>query len=161
MLGTNSGDLSGNLSRALFLIEGNIGSLGSISHIYRTAPWGRTDQPFFYNQVVEVLTNLDAYSLLEKLLQTEADMGRKRTEKWAPRTIDLDILYFNDEIINAPGLTIPHQHLHERRFTLEPLTEIFPEMIHPLLKKMNKELLLLLSDNLAVKKLIIETPSLH
>jgi 2-amino-4-hydroxy-6-hydroxymethyldihydropteridine diphosphokinase len=161
LLGSNTGALSQNLKHALKLIAQNIGSIGKISHIYQTEPWGRTDQPYFYNQVVEVFTSLDAYRLLDKLLETEAEMGRMRTEKWAPRMIDLDILYFNDVVINARGLTIPHPHLHERRFTLEPLTEIFPEMIHPLFMKKNKELLASLTDNLTVQKLKIEAPFIH
>ena len=161
LLGSNTGNLSQNLNQALSLIAENIGSIGKISHIYQTEPWGRADQPYFYNQVAEVFTALDAYNLLDKLLGTEAEMGRKRTEKWAPRSIDLDILYFNDVIINGHGLTIPHPHLHERRFTLEPLTEILPEMIHPLLKKRNKDLLGSLKDDLRVKKLISEIPFNH
>jgi 2-amino-4-hydroxy-6-hydroxymethyldihydropteridine diphosphokinase len=161
LLGSNTGDLPGNLNLALKLIAAKIGTINTLSHIYKTEPWGLTDQPFYYNQVVEVLTDFDAHRLMDNLLEIETDIGRKRTEKWAPRIIDLDILYFNDEIVNERGLTIPHPHLHERRFTLAPLTEVFPEMIHPVLKKKNSDLLASLNDTLSVWKVNSKIPVNH
>ncbi len=150
LVGSNIGDLSKNLEQALLLISKESGTIGKASLVYLTEPWGRNDQPHFYNQVVELCTSLSAQVLMLKLLEIEMKMGRERTEKWTPRVIDLDILYFNNEIIDEPGLKIPHPRLHERRFTMEPLSELFPEMIHPCLKLTNKDLLAGLTDTLKV-----------
>ena len=153
LTGTNEGDLSSNLELALELVSENTGKVIKTSGVYETEPWGRKNQPVYYNQVFEINTPLDAFSLMKKLLSIEKKMGRERTIKWAPRLIDLDILYFNDEIINTPELKVPHPHLHDRRFTLVPLTEILPDFIHPVLKKTSSELLQDLADNLNVKPL--------
>jgi 2-amino-4-hydroxy-6-hydroxymethyldihydropteridine diphosphokinase len=153
LLGGNLGDRHSNIAKALSLIEVNAGSVIKKSRVYETEPWGFSDQPEYLNQVVEIKTNFSAEKLLNILLQTENQMGRKRNEKWSPRIIDLDILYFNDEIISTEVITVPHQHMHERRFVLEPLTEILPEMIHPVLKKRNRELLQTLKDDLLVRPL--------
>ena len=150
LLGSNTGVLLRNLERALVLISEKSGAIGEASLIYETEPWGRNDQPVFNNQVVEFYTSLDAKALMQELLDIEKQMGRERKEKWGPRLIDLDILYFNNEVIHKPGLIIPHPHLHERRFTMVPLSELFPEMIHPLLKLKNKDLLARLTDTLQV-----------
>ena len=157
LLGSNLGDLTQNLLKAISLISEQSGKIGKTSLIYETEPWGENDQPVYYNQVVELYTSLSAMVLMLNLLNHEKKIGRVRTQKWAPRIIDLDILYFNDEVINDAKLIIPHPHLHERRFTLVPLSEIFPDMIHPLLKKKNKDLLATLKDNLRVKALFSET----
>jgi 2-amino-4-hydroxy-6-hydroxymethyldihydropteridine diphosphokinase len=159
LLGTNTGNLSGNLERALLLIEKNIGKITLSSRVYETEPWGFTDQPNFYNQVIEISTFFNANQLMDTLLETEIKMGRERKEKWAPRIIDLDILYFNDETVQESNLSIPHPRLHERRFTLEPLTEILPDMVHPVLMKNNKQLLAELTDKLNVSILNSETRS--
>ena len=156
LLGSNTGDLSVNLSRARAEIVGKIGSILISSHVYETEPWGLTDQPFFLNQVIEIQTPFEATKLLAALLDIEKVMGRERGIKWAPRIIDLDILYFNDQVIDEEGIKIPHPHLHERRFTLEPLNEILPEMIHPVFKKKNIDLLNALSDNMHVVRSGIE-----
>ena len=170
LLGSNEGDLSQNLHHAVILISEKSGTILKKSKIYETEPWGRCDQPFFYNQVIELSTPLNSGTLMGELLSIEKRMGRERMptsykqagkEKWAPRIIDLDILYFNDEIINEPDLKIPHPHLHERRFTLVPLSELFPEMIHPVLKLKNKVLLAALTDTLAVKSLKNESLVKH
>ncbi len=151
--GSNMGDLSRNMESALIMISQNAGVIKNTSFIYETEAWGKIDQPAYYNQVIELNTTLDANTLMQKLLQIEKMMGRERTEKWAPRLIDLDILYFNNEVINEPDLKIPHPHLHERRFTLVPLSEILPDMLHPVLKRSNKDLLELLTDTLKVRVL--------
>lgn len=152
LLGGNEGQVSLNLKKAIHEINTRVGKVSATSSVYRTAPWGKADQPDFLNQVIVVSTSLSAKQVLDVLLSIELDMGRKRIAKWAPRLIDLDILYFNDEVIQEENLTVPHKHLHERRFVLEPLVEVLPGMIHPLLKKSNRELHQLLSDNLNVKQ---------
>ena len=125
------------------------------SSIYETAAWGKTDQDDFLNRVIMLQTPLSAPQLLEALLAIEQQMGRERTEKWAPRTIDLDILFYNDEIVELPGLTIPHPFLHERLFTLIPLAELVPEFVHPLIKVPVKLLIASTIDRSAVKKVVL------
>ncbi len=151
--GSNTGDLSRNMEYALTMIAKYAGAIQNTSFIYETEAWGKIDQPAYYNQVIELNTSLDAHTLMQKLLQIEKMMGRERIEKWAPRLIDLDILYFNNEVINESDLKIPHPHLHERRFTLVPLSEILPDMFHPVLKRSNKDLLATVTDTLKVRVL--------
>lgn len=150
LLGSNTGNSSQNLESAKAYIVRNVGEITHFSSPYTTEPWGRTDQPFFLNQVVVIDTALTARQLINTLLTIEEKMGRKRVEKWEPRLIDLDILFFNDEIINEEGLIIPHPQLHERRFTLVPLAEILPGLIHPVFGKDIQTLLFELKDNLKV-----------
>jgi len=152
-LGTNIGNRLANLSNALKLLEQLPGKVLRISSIYETAPWGNTNQASFYNQVLEIETAVSAEMLMEKILFIEKEMGRTRTKKWEPRIIDIDILFFNDEIFNKENLHIPHQHLHERRFILEPLNEILPDLVHPVLKTKIHHLLAGLKDVSDVKKL--------
>lgn len=159
--GSNTGNLSLNMECALTMITQYAGDIKNTSFIYETEAWGKIDQPAYYNQVIELNTTLDANSLMQKLLQIEKMMGRERTEKWAPRLIDLDILYFNNEVINEPDLKIPHPHLHERRFTLVPLSEILPDMLHPVLKRSNKNLLESLTDALKVRVLNTQSHVKH
>ena len=123
------------------------------SAIYETAAWGKTDQATFLNQVVLVETELTARGVLERILIAEQEMGRMRKEKFGPRTIDIDILFFNDDIVQEDGLTVPHPQLHLRKFALEPLNEIAPDLKHPVTGKSIGEMLLECSDPLAVKKL--------
>lgn len=146
LLGTNKGKLLSNLEQAIELIEKRCGYVVKRSLVYETEPWGLTDQPFFLNQVIEISTGLTPRNLLNQLLDIEAGMGRKRSVKWEPRLIDLDILFYEDGIVKESGLTIPHQHLHERRFTLVPLAEILPDFVHPILGKTTTELLNGLAD---------------
>ena len=156
--GSNEGGLLKNLENAIDLISRQIGVVSKTSSVYETEPWGNTNQPVFNNQVIEVLTPLSAQSLMKTLLHIEKEMGRERKVKWAPRIIDLDILYYNNDIIQEEKLVIPHPHLHERRFTLVPLTELFPDMMHPVLKLRNKDLLAELKDNMMVKAINIGLP---
>lgn len=134
LLGTNVGDRVKNLELAKDLLGGRAGSIIKSSCIYKTAPWGNTDQPDFLNQVVHLQTAMTAEALMQEILHTEMEMGRERTLKNAPRVIDIDILLFNNEIINLPHLHIPHALLPERRFALTPLEEIAANIIHPVLK---------------------------
>ena len=152
LLGSNMGNSLVLLSTAIEQIEKKIGKIMLHSGLYSTAAWGNTSQPDFLNQVIEVATSLDAAETLQTILAIEKIMGRTRTVKNAPRVIDIDILFFNNEIITRSDLTIPHPEIQNRRFVLTPLYEIAPQMIHPLLNKTIHELLLQCPDQLAVKK---------
>ena len=134
-------------------ISKKIGSVIRQSKLYQTAAWGNTDQPDFLNQVIVVSSKYDAFSVLEKILQIEHTLGRIRTIKNAPRIIDIDILFFNKELINTKNLVVPHPAIQERRFVLTPLNELSPLFIHPVLGKSNHVLLLKCSDKLNVKKI--------
>jgi 2-amino-4-hydroxy-6-hydroxymethyldihydropteridine diphosphokinase len=154
LLGTNLGDKKANLQQAILSISANLISIVSYSGIYETAAWGNTNQDNFYNQVIEVNTELSATDLLKTLLQIETQMGRVRSQKWEARIIDLDILYFNHEIIDTENLKVPHPYLHVRRFTLAPLVQIAAEFLHPVFNKTNTALLENCSDNSEVKLVV-------
>lgn len=147
LLGTNLNDKIRNLGIARKNIIERIGKIECESETYMTAPWGNTEQDDFLNKVIVVNTMLSPGKLLEELLDIEKEMGRVRTVKWAPRLIDLDILYFGDMVINQHGLTIPHPSIQDRRFVLVPLVEILPDFIHPVLHLSNAELLAETPDN--------------
>jgi len=127
-LGSNIGDKAGNIDRALAALDAIPGiRVTARSRYYRTAPWGVTDQDWFVNACALVETTLSPRALLDACLAIEAELGRKRLERWGPRLIDLDILFFGEETIDQPGLTVPHPHLLERAFVLVPLADIAPE----------------------------------
>jgi len=153
LLGSNMGNSTELLSNAIEQIENKIGPLLLQSNLYATAAWGNTSQPDFLNQVIEVATQLDATETLKEILSIEKNMGRIRTVKNAPRIIDIDILFFNNEIINRIDLIVPHPEIQNRRFVLTPLNEIVPQMIHPVLNKTIDQLLSFCPDQLAVKKI--------
>ena len=153
LLGSNMGNSIELLSTAIEQIEKKIGTLSLRSDLYATAAWGNASQPDFLNQVIKVATNLEAAKTLEKILSIEKKMGRIRTIKNAPRIIDIDILFFNNEIINRSDLIVPHPEIQNRRFVLIPINEIAPQMIHPVLNKTIEQLLLQCPDQLAVKKI--------
>jgi len=152
LIGGNMGDRMANLKNAIIHIEQQIGHIELISTIYETAAWGQTNQPDFLNQALFIHTKLNADVLMNQLLEIENLMGRIRTVKLGPRTIDLDIIYFNNEIIDTNLVTIPHPKISERKFVLEPLFEIAPNYIHPILNKTNACLLKECGDSLAVYK---------
>ena len=156
LTGGNLGDRYENLQKALRLIKKNIGDITLQSSIYETAAWGKTDQPSFFNQVLHIQTQLPANDLLIELLKIENELGRIRDMRMGPRTIDLDILFYNDEIIETEGLVIPHPQIAYRRFVLTPMAEIAPFYIHPKLGIPVIELLENCSDKLPVQK--IEKP---
>lgn len=156
LTGGNIGDRIMNLEQACELIEKNTGTVLEKSNVYETAAWGVTEQDPFLNQVVLVSTTLPAEKLLDTLLYIEQQLGRKRIEKMGPRTIDIDILFYNSEIISSPHLTVPHPRIANRRFVLTPLNEIAPDFVHPVLKKTITELLEICPDQLEVKKYISE-----
>ncbi|MEO9004574.1 MAG: 2-amino-4-hydroxy-6-hydroxymethyldihydropteridine diphosphokinase [Ginsengibacter sp.] len=118
--------------------------------MYETEAWGLTSQPSFYNQVHILKSDLSADKILDTILKIEAKMGRVRTIKNAARIIDIDILFFNDEIINNPNLIVPHPEINNRRFVLMPLKEVAPDMTHPASKKNISELLSICEDTLKV-----------
>jgi len=152
LLGTNMGNKSAHLQMSIELM--NLQNIFFVqqSSIYKTAAWGNTEQDDFYNQVIEVSTESSAEILLQTLLEIETKMGRTRNQKWEARIIDLDILYFNNDVIDSDKLKVPHPYLHVRRFTLVPLTEIAANFIHPIFNKTNAELLANCSDGSEVIK---------
>ena len=152
LLGSNMGDSDQLLIVATSMIEKNIGKLVKSSSIYRTAAWGKEDQPDFLNQIIIVSSSLSSSTVLKEMFDIEKEMGRVRTTKNAARVIDIDMLFFNDEIIQTENLTVPHIQIQNRRFVLVPLAEISPDFQHPLLKKSSLELLIICSDKLNVQK---------
>lgn len=154
LLGSNEGDRLQHLTNALNYMKQDIGSIVKASAVYTTLAWGNTEQPDFLNQVVCIETSLSAQQLLEALLLVEKKLGRIRSgTKWMQRIIDLDVLFYNDAIIDSAELQIPHPHLQDRKFVLVPLQEIAPAFIHPLLKKNIITLTAECKDQLEVKKL--------
>ena len=129
--GTNLGGREANLKRANECIAQEIGPIEKASKVYRTKAWGITDQPDFLNQALLVSSLLSPFELLEKIQGIERRMGRVREVKWGERIIDIDILFFNNEIIDTERLTIPHPYLHYRNFVLLPLMDIAPGLLHP------------------------------
>ncbi|HRU18223.1 MAG TPA: 2-amino-4-hydroxy-6-hydroxymethyldihydropteridine diphosphokinase [Bacteroidia bacterium] len=152
LAGSNLGNRLHNLSEAAMFLEKLSTLKIDCSSVYETAPWGNTQQPPFLNQAFRVYTPLTANELLDELLAFEKSQGRTRLQQWEPRSIDLDILFYNHDLISTPELTIPHKHLHARRFVLEPLAELIPDFIHPVFGKNITELLELCNDELKVTK---------
>jgi len=151
-VGSNIGDREGNLRGAITRL-GTLGRILSVSSFYETEPVEFTDQPWFLNCAVALETSLPPQQLMETALQVEREMGRERVQKKGPRIIDIDILLFADLEIKTRELTIPHPAMHLRRFVLEPLAEIAPELRHPVLKKTIRELLEELPPGQEVKKI--------
>ena len=139
-LGSNLGDREKNLGAAILLLSSFI-LVQKISPIYETEPWGFKDQPSFLNQVLEGLTRFKPITLLKRLKSIEKKLGRKPGIRYGPRLIDLDILFYDDLILDEPGLAIPHPRLHERSFVLVPLENIAPCLVHPVLNQTIHELL--------------------
>jgi 2-amino-4-hydroxy-6-hydroxymethyldihydropteridine diphosphokinase len=150
LTGGNMGNREKNLATAKKLITERAGKVTRASALYETAAWGKTDQPSFYNQALEVETSILPKDLLKLLLEIEMKLGRQRDEKYGPRTIDIDILLYGDQICNDPQLRIPHPELQNRRFALTPLAEIGPGLVHPVFKKSITELLAICTDTLEV-----------
>ena len=153
LTGGNEGNRFSNLTQATAKIEEFCGPVGERSSLYQTAAWGKTDQPAFLNQAILLYTDLGASFLMSELLRVETLLGRRRIEKYGPRIIDIDILFFNDETYDLADLKIPHPEIQNRRFVLEPMNEIAPDLIHPLLHKPIHQLLRECADPLDVKKL--------
>ena len=151
-LGSNVGDRELQLRDALRRLAVN-GRVVAVSSFYETEPVEFTDQAWFLNCVVALETTETPEQLMMALLQIEQQMGRRRIQKKGPRAIDIDILLFDEAILDSPALTIPHPAMHQRRFVLEPLAEIAPEVRHPVLKKTVRELLDALPAGQEVRKL--------
>lgn len=152
LIGGNVGDRAANLQTALKRISETCGTITSTSSLYETAAWGNTNQPSFYNQAVVVTTPLSPVALMDQLLEIELEMGRIRTQKYGPRTIDLDILMIDELVISSEKLTIPHPQMHNRRFALLPMVEVAPTLKHPLLDQSIEDLLQNCPDTLDVQK---------
>ena len=154
LLGSNIGDRFLLLKEAQFLIRERINNQIVVSSVFESEPWGFQDENNFLNQVIYLETMIPPQDLLTKLLAIENEMGRKKTGSgYQSRVIDLDILFYNDLVVSEDNLIIPHPRIQERRFVLEPLNEILPDFIHPVLKKTINELLKDCPDKLMVKKL--------
>jgi len=152
LLGSNMGNSRSQLSKAMINIEKKIGRITRRSSLYATAAWGNTSQPDFLNQVIVVETALTAPETMQAILLIEQKMGRLRTVKNAPRIIDIDILFFNREIIDGDQLCVPHPQIQNRRFVLVPLNQLSPNLRHPVLNKTVHALLINCADKLNVKK---------
>jgi 2-amino-4-hydroxy-6-hydroxymethyldihydropteridine diphosphokinase len=139
-LGTNLGDRAANLRSAISALAPAMRVVRE-SSIYETAPWGFEDQSYFLNMVVEAETDLAPLDLLKYLKTLETELGRTPTFRYGPRLIDLDILFYDELILQKPELTIPHPRLHERAFVLVPLADLAPNFIHPVLQKTIQQLL--------------------
>ncbi|MDA3817347.1 MAG: 2-amino-4-hydroxy-6-hydroxymethyldihydropteridine diphosphokinase [Prolixibacteraceae bacterium] len=154
-LGSNVGDRHKFLSRAIRYINVGIGHIIDLSGVYETEAWGFDTEEKFLNMAVEIMTDYSPAEMLQKCHEIETKLGRERSdnEGYVSRPIDVDILLYANEIIDTPELTIPHKHLHERRFVLEPLSEISPDYVHPVLKLTIKELLKQCTDDKDVNQL--------
>lgn len=153
LIGGNVGDTIKIFHKVVELLSKQVGNIVVKSSIYRTAPWGKTDQQDFLNQALLIHTDLAAGQLMQKILEIEEASGRKRSEKYGPRSIDIDILFFNDSVIHDPLLTIPHPEVQNRKFALIPLAEIAGKLCHPIFQKTISELLSECRDDLEVSLL--------
>lgn len=154
LIGGNTGDRKLMLKQATEAVSRKAGTILEQSPIYETAAWGKTDQPAFLNQALEIATPLDPQQLLQTLLEIELDLGRKREEKYGPRTIDIDILLFNELHLVSENLVIPHPEMANRRFALTPLAAIAPGLKHPVLHDSIQSLLKHCKDELPVKMVV-------
>ncbi|MDA3929805.1 MAG: 2-amino-4-hydroxy-6-hydroxymethyldihydropteridine diphosphokinase [Prolixibacteraceae bacterium] len=154
-LGTNLGDKEKNLSRAIRYINVGIGQMIDLSGLYETEPWGFESNEKFLNMVIEIVTDLTPLEMIDKCLEIENKLGRIRKvfKGYSSRTIDIDILFYDDIVLSEANLILPHPHIQNRRFILEPLCEIAPDFIHPVLNKTLKELLIECTDICIVKQL--------
>lgn len=148
LLGSNLGDRLTNIKRAIELMDAHGIRVLNSSSIYETAPWGEANQGWFLNCVIQIEAPYTETQLLNKCLQIEEEMGRVREKKWGERIIDIDILYFNDVILDTETLKLPHPGIPDRRFTLLPLAELCPSELHPLLHQTQTQLLANCADTL-------------
>ena len=155
LLGSNLGNSKELFQQAIHMLELNVGVINHFSCLYESPPWGFQHENNFINQALKISTELSPFETLEACLSVEQQLGRIRanTDNYEARTIDIDILLFNSEIVNEKDLIIPHKHLHNRRFALLPLIEIEPHQIHPKFDKTISQLLYSCSDNSDVRKL--------
>jgi 2-amino-4-hydroxy-6-hydroxymethyldihydropteridine diphosphokinase len=151
-LGSNEGNRTEWLNLCLQMLKAHCGNITATSNIYETAAWGLPNQPDFLNMAVCLDSELSETEILTQIRFIEETLKRQRAIKWGQRTLDIDILFFNDTIINNPELHIPHPYLQERRFVLVPLNDIAADLVHPVLKKTVAKLLMDCPDPLPVNK---------
>lgn len=150
LLGSNIGNKKKHLDDAIQLIRKQCGPVKRCSSVYETEPWKVEDQELYYNMAVEIETTLTPDTLLKQIKSIEKEMGRVSREKWAPREIDIDILFFGRKVIKQKELQIPHPHMHERNFAILPMMEIAPDFTHPTLNLSMEELYEKSTDNCEV-----------
>ena len=145
--------LGGNLGNTIEIFQNSreiltkkVGKITQLSSLYQTAAWGPIPQNDFINQVIEVETKLSAQELMDVLLEIELQQGRVRQERWGPRTLDLDIIFFGEQLISTENLEIPHPRMEDRKFVLIPMVEINPNLIHPISRKSIRQILLECKD---------------
>jgi len=160
LLGSNLGNRVENLLRARTSIQ-DFSSIITASSLYQTQAWGNTQQSDFLNQIIEISYKKSPQQLLVDVLSLEHKMGRLRGEKWGPRTIDIDILFYGHQIVTDKNLTIPHPEVANRKFTLLPLVEIAPDLIHPASGKTSKQLLEACADHSSVNIFYPDSPILN
>lgn len=143
LLGANRGEPHATFARATTLIEDRIGRILASSRDHWTEPWGFQDDRLFLNRAILLESDLAPTRVMEKLLEIEMELGRERTSSdgYSSRTIDLDILFIGEQVIEQPGLSVPHPRVHERTFALAPAADIIPDLVHPVLKRMVIDLL--------------------
>ena len=161
LLGGNLGDKKRIFSDVSTLLNDRLGKITSQSVIYETEPWGFESPDLFWNQVLELSINLSPEEVLIQTQQIETELGRiRKGNQYSSRLIDIDILFYGDQIINQENLTVPHPRIQERKFVLIPLCEIAPELIHPVLRKSIRQLLVESTDPLKVEK-VTNFPEAH
>ena len=151
-LGGNLGNREQLLKDAILAVENRVGNIIDLSKVYESAPWRVEGQNNYLNQIIKVKTTLLAREVLSTVLNIEKQLGRIRIEKWGERLIDIDIIFYNNSIIETPELCVPHKHLHERMFVLTPLCDIASKMVHPKYNKTIEELLQECNDTELVKE---------
>ncbi len=154
-LGSNIGDREQQLEFAISEIKEKVGDITNSSKVYESSPWRVDGQSNYLNQVIKIKTEIDAESVLSVVLDIENDLGRKRIEKWGERFIDIDIIFYNNEIIETAELCIPHKHMHERKFVLTPLNEIASDYLHPKYNKTVADLLVECNDVESVEEHVL------
>jgi 2-amino-4-hydroxy-6-hydroxymethyldihydropteridine diphosphokinase len=152
LLGSNLGERSEILFQACEKISRTVGKIVTYSSVYETEPWGNHQQPWFYNQALTVDTSLSAFEIISAAMEIEKSCGRERQERWGPRMLDIDLLMYGQEIYQTDELTLPHPRLPHRKFTLVPLAEIAPQLVHPVLRITVEEMLQACTDRLTVRK---------
>lgn len=154
LLGSNMGDRELFLGRARQMICAKIGTAAAVSSVYITQPWGFSDETPFLNQLIIAETSLKPEQVMKRILEIEKALGRaRRGKQYVARTADIDILFYDDMVVKRKDLVIPHPRLHNRRFALEPLAEVAPELVHPVFNKSALQLLAECRDDLKVEKI--------
>ncbi|HEY0610137.1 MAG TPA: 2-amino-4-hydroxy-6-hydroxymethyldihydropteridine diphosphokinase [Chitinophaga sp.] len=152
LIGGNLDNRIANLQQAVQTIHQQAGKVIKASALYETAPWGNVQQPDYLNQALQIETSLEPLPLLHTLLNIERNIGRIRQQKWGARVIDIDIIFYGDQVISLPELKVPHPRMQNRRFVLVPLNEILPGLVHPVLQQNISTLLAECKDELPVKR---------